>query len=254
MTQRPGSGRSDHHLRNVLVWWVVLSVLAEIGWLVAGPLLMPAAVSSDAVFANTTIVVFTALAIPVALFVWVFMAYSLIRFRVKSRPSEAGPHLVASNGQQIAWLGITGALCLFLVIWGLFGMYQASTDPPGRPLIVDVTAQQWTWTFRYPSAGVSSNQLVLPVGRPVEFEVTSLDVVHGFDVHAFSVRLDANPGSVIATNIVTPTRLGSFSVRCVELCGLYHAYMWAPVKVVSDQDFAAWLRDAAQGSRGGAGA
>src|SRR5579872_6244650 len=83
--------------------------------------------------------------------------------------------------------------------------------------------------------------LELPVNRAVEFDVTSLDVLHGFAVQALGVRVDANPGQVTATPLVTPTVIGSYAVRCVELCGLYHSYMWSSVQVVSASSFNSWI-------------
>ena len=252
-----GSEPENHDLREVLLWWLGLSVISLAGWLVVGSLLLPRAASAGDVFANVTVLVFTALAIPVALFVWVFVGFSLVRFKAKERgaagrpPTEAAPAIVATSGQTIAWLGVTGGLCLFLVAWGLFGMYQAAQDPPTRPLVVDATGQQWFWTFHYPVANVSSNELVLPVHQPVQIDVTSLDVLHGFEIRAFGVTLDANPGEVLPTQVVTPDKIGTYTVRCVELCGLYHSYMWAPVKVVSGSSYTAWLHAAAHGSAQG---
>jgi cytochrome c oxidase subunit 2 len=81
---------------------------------------------------------------------------------------------------------------------------------------------------------------VLPVGRQVLFRVTSEDVIHSFWISAFGVKIDANP-SVITTIQTTPTKIGSYSVRCAELCGLYHAYMEGDVKVVTPQAYTAWV-------------
>ncbi|MDA8398670.1 MAG: cytochrome c oxidase subunit II [Actinomycetota bacterium] len=257
---RPDS--DSHDLRQVLLWWLGLSVVALAGWLVVGSLLLPRAATTVDVFANVSVLVFTALAIPVSLFVWVFVGYSLLHFKAKGGPTaghpptEAAPAIVATPGQTIAWLAITGALCIFLVIWGLFGMYREAQSPSTRPLIVDATGQQWAWTFHYPNPApnvqsVSSNELVLPVNQPVQFDVTSLDVLHGFEIRAFGITLDANPGSVIPTNVVVPQKIGNYTVRCIELCGLYHSYMWAPVRVVSESAYRAWLQTAAGRSTNG---
>ncbi|MHB8245340.1 MAG: cytochrome c oxidase subunit II [Acidimicrobiales bacterium] len=248
------SVRDNRDLREVILWWLGLSAVSLATWLVVGSLLLPRAAAAADVFANVSVLVFTALAIPVALFVWVFVGYSLLRFRLKSTatpgspPTEAAPVIVATPGQTIAWLVTTGALCIFLVVWGLFGMYRAAQASSVRPLIVDATGQQWAWTFSYPGRHVSSSELVLPVNRPVQIDVTSLDVVHGFEIRALGVTLDANPGSVIPTQVITPHKIGAYSVRCVELCGLYHSYMWAPVRVVSDSSYQTWLNTNAQGS------
>jgi cytochrome c oxidase subunit 2 len=137
-------------------------------------------------------------------------------------------------------------MCLFLVIWGLFAFYQeTSAATTSNTLIVNVTAQQWQWTFSYPqySATSSGAQVIeLPVNRPVEFYVTSNDVLHGFAIQALGVRVDANPGQVTSTPIVTPSQTGAYAVRCVELCGLLHSYMWEAVNVVSANSFNSWIQ------------
>jgi cytochrome c oxidase subunit 2 len=211
------------------------------------PLVTPQTASSVAGFASLTDLVFTVLAVPVALFVWVFVFYSVVVFRQKAPAAgraedlEDGPPLQAAPWQQILWLSITGALAIFLVGWGMFGFYRQTTDPPPDALVVDVTGQQWTWTYYYPSLGVQSHVLELPLDQPVEFRITSDDVLHGFAIDELGVAMDANPGFWVAAPIVTPTRLGQMTARCVELCGLYHTYMWTQVDVVKAADFTAWV-------------
>jgi cytochrome c oxidase subunit 2 len=231
-------------MRRAVVLWVVLSILGIAIWLVLAQFVLPTTVTDSGTFDNVTIVVFTALAIPVSLFVWVFMIYSLFVFRVKDgRPRGDGIPLQPRPGIQIGWLTITSILCLFLVIWGMVGLYQEANAASSNTLVVNVTAQQWLWTFEYPQYGVSSQgqELMLPVNRPVQFVVTSKDVLHGFSIQALGVRVDANPGQTTTTQIVTPTQIGKYSVACVELCGLYHTYMWSTVNVVSQQDFDTWI-------------
>jgi cytochrome c oxidase subunit II len=235
------------HVRRVITIWAVLSVICVAGVLLLGAVVNPTSGSSDAAFASLTNVLFTAMAVPVALFVWVFVGYSVVTFRER-KPAGAnidelkdGPPLQATPRQQIVWLSITGALAIFLVGWGMFGFYKQTTDQPARPLVVQVTGQQWAWTYSYPALGVQSNELYLPVNRPVQFRVTSDDVLHGFVVDGLAVAMDANPGWWTTAPTVTPTKLGSFSTRCVELCGLYHSYMWSPVKVVSASTFNSWI-------------
>ena len=102
--------------------------------------------------------------------------------------------------------------------------------------------QEWTWTYSYPRLGVQSHVLELPVGRPVQFRVTSDDVLHGFGLAALGIAMDANPGEWVATPVVKPNRLGTYEARCIELCGLYHTYMWSQVKVVPQSTFAGWVK------------
>lgn len=243
----PTAGPEVSHIRRVLKLWVGLSVIFVALTFVVVPLVNPTTASSVAGFASLTDLVFTALAVPVAMFVWVFVFYSVVVFREKAPVSgsaedlEDGPPLDVKPRQQIWWLGITGALALTTVAWGMFGFYSQVADSPRNPLVVNVTGQEWAWTYEYPALGVQSHVLELPQGRAVQFRVTSDDVLHGFVIDALGVAMDANPGEWVAAPTVTPTKAGNFDVRCVELCGLYHTYMWSQIKVVSSSDFAAWV-------------
>ncbi|MGO9902686.1 MAG: cytochrome c oxidase subunit II [Solirubrobacteraceae bacterium] len=246
---QPGSGAAKpvSHIRRVLILWVALSIVGVISVVIIFPLINPAPASATASFANTTNVVFTALATPVAMFVLVFVGYSLYAFREKAPLDtpvdqlEDGPPIQASARQQISWLAVTGVLAFFTVAWGMFGFFQQTTTNPPNPLVVNVIGQQWAWTYTYPAQGVTSNVLYLPAGRPVKFRVTSEDVLHGFVIDALGVAIDANPGWWSVAPIVTPTRLGDYYSHCVELCGLYHTFMWSKVYVVSKAKFATWL-------------
>jgi cytochrome c oxidase subunit 2 len=236
------------HVRRVLIIWAVLSVICVALVLLLGSIVNPNSASDSAGFANTTNILFTAMAVPVGLFVWVFVGYSIVAFRQPTLGAEAnhddlpdGPPLEAKPRQQITWLAVTGGLAIFLVGWGMFGFYKQTTNLPPRPLVVDVTGQQWAWTYRYPSLGVSSDVLMLPVHRPVQFRVTSDDVLHGFVVNGLGVAMDANPGWWSTAPTVTPTKVGRYTTRCMELCGLYHTYMWSQVRVVTPSAFAAWV-------------
>lgn len=240
------SGPGDvNHIRRVLKIWAVMSVIGVAIVIALAGVVNSASGSSDQAFANLTNVLFTAMGVVVGLFVWVFVGYSLVVFRERAAVDvdglEDGPPLQAKPSLQIWWLAITSALAIFLVGWGLFGFYKQTTDPPRDPLVVQVIGQQWMWTYSYPSLGVQSNLLELPIGRPVQFRVISEDVLHGFVVNGLAVAMDANPGWWTTAPIVTPNRLGNYTTRCVELCGLYHTFMWSQVKVVSAADFSTWV-------------
>jgi cytochrome c oxidase subunit II len=235
------------HVRRVLILWVILSVIGVVATVILFPLINPTSASAVSSFANTTNVVFTALAMPVVMFVLAFVFYSLYTFREKRAPETPaeelpdGPNIQASPRQQVVWLSITAVLAFTTVAWGMFGFYKQTADNPPNPLVVDVTGQQWLWTYSYPAQGVTSSVLYLPAGRPVKLRVTSKDVLHGFVIDSLGVAMDANPGWWSTAPIVTPTRIGSYYAHCVELCGLYHTYMWSKVIVVSKANFATWV-------------
>jgi cytochrome c oxidase subunit 2 len=110
-------------------------------------------------------------------------------------------------------------------------------------LRVQVIGQQWQFTYRFPTyGGLETPHLVLPLGRVVELHVTSLDVVHSFWAYGLGVKADANPG-VDNVAYVTPSSVGTFDVRCAELCGIWHGYMFDNGQVVDEARFEAWIKE-----------
>ena len=87
------------------------------------------------------------------------------------------------------------------------------------------------------------NELVVPVNKVVRVQVTGADVIHSFGVPAFGIKIDAIPGRLNETWFKA-TKTGMFYGQCSELCGRDHAFMPIAVRVVSDQDFAAWVETA----------
>ena len=105
---------------------------------------------------------------------------------------------------------------------------------------MQVIGQQWQFTYRYPSLGGLESNAALPAGDTlVELHVTSLDVVHSFWAVELGVKADANPGvdNVAYVETKGPT---TFHVRCAELCGLWHGYMFNNGRVVDAAQFRAW--------------
>jgi cytochrome c oxidase subunit 2 len=93
---------------------------------------------------------------------------------------------------------------------------------------------------------VQSNELVLPVDRPVHFQIHAKDVLHSFWVPAFRMKQDAVPG-ITTTTRVTPDREGTYEVVCAELCGIGHATMRQQVRVVPTAEFDDWVKDRGEG-------
>ena len=109
---------------------------------------------------------------------------------------------------------------------------------------VEVIARQWSWEFRYPAANVSSTELHLELDRPVTFRLVSEDVLHGFFIPAFRLKQDVIPGRAIYFSL-TPTRLGRYRLRDSQFSGTWFAANQADVVVETDDDHAAWLKQAA---------
>lgn len=231
-------------VRAILLIWAVMTVALEAFALFVPVHLMGAPASKLMVNIENSVTVFSVAAAPVMALVWSIALYSVLRWRHRGGgpPAQDGPPLRINTAVTVTWVVVSSVLCLFLFIWGAVELQSgsaAAAAPNG--LVVDVTGQQWLWTFSYPGAhGYTSNELYLPVNRPVTFDVTSEDVVHSFWIVEMGAKIDANPGQ-ITTVSVTPGKLGTFTVRCAELCGIYHSYMDARVNVVSDADFQSWL-------------
>jgi cytochrome c oxidase subunit 2 len=190
------------------------------------------------------VVFFTILAAPVAGFVYAAAAISLTGRRHPGRedepPPEDGPPLRGHRPVTLVWLVVSSALVVVMLVWGVAIWANQQTSHPDA-LRVRVVAQQWLWTFAYPGTSIESRTLVLPVGRPVEFEVTSLDVTHGFWPVDLGTQVDANPNEITVLR-TTPDRLGRFEVRCSQICGLYHSLMDASGVVVTPSAFSRWLQ------------
>lgn len=239
--------KRESPVKPILGIWVVLTAALEVFALFVPAHLMGAPAAKTMVDIESSVTVFSVAAAPVAALVWSIALYSLVKWRQPRRgdgpPTQDGPPIRGNLVVQTVWVIVSVALCLFLFIWGLVEMQSesASASAPGG-MVVDVTGQQWLWTYTYPDAhNYTTNVLYLPVNKPVTFDVTSEDVVHSFWIVQMGTKIDANPGEITTTS-VTPDKIGTYVVRCAELCGIYHSYMDSQVFVLSDADFNSWLK------------
>jgi cytochrome c oxidase subunit II len=192
--------------------------------------------------------------------VLVMLGYCIWRYRAKPGDESDGEPIHGNTKLEIAWTIIPTVIVLFGAVysWIVLDKIEAKS-PDAMPL--GITAQQYKWTFSYPEANgkktVTSNELVVPVGRQLDIHLTALDVIHSFWVPEWRIKRDlvpAGPGGndVDNTVVVTPDRLGDYEVVCTELCGFGHSTMRAPVHVVSADEFNAWLKKQPTGSPPGA--
>ncbi len=232
----------------ILGIWAVLTVLLVIFAVTVPARLMGTAASADMKEIESTVTWFTVFSAPVAAMVWSILIYSVIgwRHRGSEAPPETAPPIRSNPKVFATWIIGSSVLCLLLLVWGLVVLQPPSerTVQSAAPLVVDVTGQQWAWNFTYPDENDrQTNELYLPVDQPVLFKVSSKDVVHSFWLIQMGIKVDANPGET-TTAEVTPTMTGTFTVRCAELCGLYHSYMQTTVHVLSKDDYATWAQSA----------
>lgn len=87
--------------------------------------------------------------------------------------------------------------------------------------------------------------MAVPVNREIELILRSKDVTHAFFVRELRIKQDTVPGMTIPLRF-KPTKTGKFEIGCAELCGLGHHTMRSSVEVLSDEDYASWLKDQAE--------
>ena len=250
---RPAADREPNHVMRIASIWGVLTIVAVyLVYFVWGPHMPPGIMSSSAASQQFDIRVMGVMATPVVVFVLVYFAYALIVWRRPDGDDEDGPPSFGHTGIQAGWIIGTAVIVLSLFVFGTVELIKPNGagagegpapiwKPSGNPLQVQVIGQQWRFTYRYPQfGGFETTRLLLPANTQLEFHVTSLDVIHSFWAYQLAVKADANPGVDNVAYTKTSSQLGTVTVRCSELCGLWHGAMYNFGKVVPVAAFQAW--------------
>ena len=167
--------------------------------------------------------------------------YSLIVFRRRKGETGDGEHFEGNATLEITWTVIPLFAVISFAYLGAYSLGETRRVDP-QAMEIKVIAQQWAWSFEYPDYGIITKELYLPVNKQAYLTMTSRDVIHSFWVPEFRVKQDVVPGRITEYRI-TPTLEGMYKVRCSEMCGVSHAYMLAPVAVVSEDEFTSWVAD-----------
>lgn len=175
--------------------------------------------------------------------------YSVWKFRVQPDDLSDGPPIHGNTTLEIVWTVIPALLVVLIGVVSAV-VLSKNSDAGTNPLNVHVYAQQFAWRFEYPDGKVLSSELVLPVDRTVKLTMESADVIHSFWIPQMAQKQDVVPG-IVTTLVITPTKTGRFTLVCTELCGLGHATMRAPVRVLRPAEFAEWKDDHRIGAGGG---
>ena len=169
------------------------------------------------------------------------LLYSVVRFRAAPDDDSDGPPIHGHTGLEIVWTLIPTVLVTAIGIFS--AIVLARNDALGsNPMRINVTAQQFAWSFSYPEAkNLTTGTLRLPVNRSVLLTFTSKDVIHSFWVPEFGQKQDTVPG-LHPTLHITPNKVGTYDVICTELCGLGHSVMRSTAIVMERGAFAKWLK------------
>lgn len=211
-------------------------------------------------FHNLLLVIITAIVIFVlALLIWVMWRYNSNANPVPSKTSH-------NTLIEVAWT-IVPVLILVIIAVPSFRLLYAQYDAPKADLTIKATGHQWYWSYTYFDQGGFSfdsllveeadlkpdqpyllavdNEVVVPVNKVVHMLVTSDDVIHNWTIPAFGSKVDAVKGRNTFTWFKA-MKPGVYYGQCSELCGARHAYMPIAVRVVTDEEFAAWIDQAKQ--------
>jgi cytochrome c oxidase subunit II len=189
--------------------------------------------------------------VPVFVLVMTVAIYSVVRFRAKPGDMGDGPPIHGNTRLEVIWVTIPFIMVSALAIYGWITLDDIEAKQKNE-MVVNVTGQQFTWTFQYPEEKLDSKELYLPVDRPVEFRIKTKDVLHSFWVPQFRLKSDAVPG--LTTKIrLTPDEEGNYEVVCAELCGLGHSTMRQFVHVLPRDEFDSWVSKQKQAAGGGGG-
>ncbi len=260
------AGERRHGI-TIFVIWLILALAADLLiWFVLGPHMPPGNMASASGGQQFDITVMAVMAAPVMIFVLVYFCYSLAVWRHQDGDDEDGPAIHGNARIQTTWITVTTVIVLSLFGFGTYELYhsygagsgegpspiqapagaeltvaqQQAPWSPGKPVVVQVIAQQWRFTYRYPQfGGFQTTYLAVPQNQWVQFDVTSIDVIHSFWAYQLGVKADANPG-VDNIAYTKPAQLGRITVRCAELCGLWHGAMYDYGRVLSLSAFQSW--------------
>jgi cytochrome c oxidase subunit II len=182
-----------------------------------------------------------------ALAIWaavVALCFWAMRASVQAHEARRVRMLIIGGGAVVPTVVLAG-----LLVYGLGIMPPLLARAPEGSLRIAVTGEQWWWRVRYLSASgsdvVLANEIRLPVGGPVEFELDSSDVIHSFWIPALGGKMDMIPGRRTRLTL-HPTRTGTFRGTCAEYCGASHALMAFSVVVMEKAAFEQWLAQQSQ--------
>lgn len=207
----------------------------------------PVQASTQAHNTDTLYHVLVIASVPIFVLVVTVILYSVWHFRMKpGQELEDGPPIHGNTRLEVLWTAIPAMILLGLVSYSFVVLHNNEQKPVGPEMVVEVTGQQFAWSYSYPSsvtggAPLKTTQLYVPNGESVNFKIHAVDVIHAFWIPAFRLQIDAVPG-ITTSYRATPDRLGSYPVVCNLLCGVGHSLMRSAIHVVTPDQFQTWLK------------
>jgi cytochrome c oxidase subunit 2 len=163
-------------------------------------------------------------------------------FHFREKPGQPIPKQVHGHTLlEVSWTIAFAVVLLIIVIPTIPVIFETQAAPPTTALRVDVGGRQWWWEFKYPDLKiVTANELHLPAGQTVAFNLHAPDVIHSFWMPQLGGKRDVVPGRVNRITLA-PDEPGEYPGQCAEYCGVSHANMRFRVIVHSKADFEMWV-------------
>lgn len=167
----------------------------------------------------------------------VVMVYFVVKYRRSKHP--VAEDIRDNYTLEIIWTIIPTliALSMFYVGWT---SYLGLRQVPDDAMEVEVIAQMYSWIFVYDNDKETENELVVPEGRAVKLNISSIDVLHSFYLPAFRVKVDAVKGMPTYAWFQAD-KVGEYDIQCTEYCGVDHSYMVAKLKIVPQDEYDVWI-------------
>lgn len=202
----------------------------------------PMAVDPVASVDQAFILIFGASAV-LLLLIMTVMVYFLWRYNRKRHPVPAD--IDGNFWAELIWTVLPTLLVMGMFYYG-WTSYMALRTVPKDAMLVKVTARMWSWAFEYEN-GKRSDKLYVPVGRAVKLVMKSVDVLHGFFVPAFRIKVDTVPGMTTYAWF-RAEKPGEHDIYCTVYCGMKHADMLSVVRALPPEEFERWLAEPAPGA------
>ncbi|HSJ43586.1 MAG TPA: cytochrome c oxidase subunit II [Euzebyales bacterium] len=148
-----------------------------------------------------------------------------------------------TRGLVVIGVVVPALIILAVFVATIVAMRWVPTSASDDAMVVEVTGHQWRWEVTYPDEGVrATNELHIPVGRTINVQLTSSDVIHSFWVPELGGKMDALPDGV-NTLVLRADQPGEHRTQCAEFCGLRHADMKLLVVAEPVERFESWISE-----------
>jgi len=168
------------------------------------------------------------------------MVYFVLKYKRRTE-NDKTPYISHSTILEFTWSFIPLVIFMVVFVWGWI-LYHDMRSMPKDALEVHVYGRQWAWDFVYKSGKKTTNEFVVPVNQDIKLIMTSVDVIHSFYIPSMRIKMDAVPGRYTSLWF-NAKKTGNYHVFCTEFCGAAHSQMLARLKVVSQEEFEAWLQE-----------